>query len=141
MHLENGLEWPWGGHNQGGHDGAEYDWRRLGGPREGFDMQTLTTWAGRSKFTYTGSVAYGLMITYGKGFSVTISTAEYKALLKQFHGRTVEIGTSRTNPPCGSVGEWLMNNVTKTGIVSYIGPILINAGYAVKVGKTQIKFI
>jgi hypothetical protein len=104
-------------------------------------MQTLTTWAGRSKFTYTGSVAYGLMITYGKGFSVTISTAEYKALLKQFHGRTVEIGTSRTNPPCGSVGEWLMNNVTKTGIVSYIGPILINAGYAVKVGKTQIKFI
>ena len=104
-------------------------------------MQTLTTWAGRSKFRYTGSVALGLMITYGKGFSVTISTREYTALLKQFRGRTVEIGTSRTNPPRGSVGEWLINNVTKTGIASYVGPILINEGYAVKVGKTQIKFI
>jgi hypothetical protein len=104
-------------------------------------MQTLPTWAERSKFSYSGSVTHGTKITYGEGFSVTVSVSEYSALLKHFRGKTVDIGISRTDPPPGSVGEWLQSQVTKTGIASYVGPILIAEGYAERAGGTRIKFI
>lgn len=106
-------------------------------------MPTLATWAGKSSFNYSGSVNHGTKISYGKGgsFSITVSGSQYTALLNNFKGRTVEIGTSRTGPPRGSVGEWLQANVTKTAIASYIGPILIAGGYAIKIGRSQIKFI
>ena len=103
-------------------------------------MQTLKTWARRSEFSYTGSVKDGTRITYGSGFSATISAAQYAKLLDHFRGRTVDIGTSRTNPPRGSVGEWLQSNVTKTATASYVGPILVAEGYAEKVGRSQISF-
>jgi hypothetical protein len=52
----------------------------------------------------------------------------------------VDIGTSRTDPPRGSVGEWLQLNVSKRAIASYVGPILIAEGYAEKAGRPKIGF-
>jgi len=104
-------------------------------------MPTLPTWAGRSRFSYSGSVAQGTTITFGRGFSLTISPTQYSALLNHFRGQTVDIGTSRDNSPPGSVGEWLQSNVTKTAIASYVGPILINEGYAEKAGRSRITFL
>jgi len=101
-------------------------------------MPTLGTWAGRSKFSYTGSVGQGTKIIYGNNYPLSVSAFQYTNLLNHFRNKTIDIGTSRTNPPCGSVGEWLLRNVTKTGIASYVGPILISEGYARKIGKTQI---
>src|SRR4030042_7040629 len=84
-------------------------------------MPTLQTWAGRSRFRYSGSVIQGTTIQYGRGysFSISVSGPQYTGLLNHFHGQTVNIGTSRTDPPPGSVGEWLQAHVTKTGIASY----------------------
>ncbi len=104
-------------------------------------MPTLPTWTGRSRFSYSGSVTEGTTITYGSGFSLTISQTQYNALLNHFRSQTVDIGTSRDNPPHGSVGEWLHSNVTKTAIASYVGPILINEGYAEMVGRSRIHFL
>ena len=102
-------------------------------------MPRLQTWAGRSTFQYTGSVQTGTTITYGKGFRVKVSGSDYSRLIRSFSRSTVEIGTSRTNPPAGSLGNWLQTNVIKTAIASYVGPILINEGYAEKVGKSKIR--
>lgn len=107
---------------------------------ERYFMRILKTWAERSNFSYAGSVKQGTQITYGRGYSLSLSTTQYAELLDHFLGDTVDIGTSRTNPPRGSVGEWLQSNVTKTAIASYVGPILIAEGYAKKVGGSKIMF-
>lgn len=103
-------------------------------------MKTLNTWAGRSKFHYDGSVKEGTTIFFGKNSFQKINSNQYSKLLKHFQGRTVNIGTSRTDPPRDSVGNWLMTNVTKTAIASYIGPILITEGYAEKIRGPEIIF-
>jgi len=103
----------------------------------------LPTWAGLSSFEYTGSVATGTEIWYGrKPYCQRISAAQYSALLTHFRGVTVGIGTSRTDPTPGSVGEWLQANVTKTAMASYIGPILLEEGYAGRVpgARSEIRF-
>jgi len=63
-------------------------------------------------------------------------------LLRAFGGATVGIGTSRTNPTPGSVGEWLQANVTKTAMASFVGPILLAEGYAERVpgASSEIRF-
>src|SRR5271157_337702 len=90
-------------------------------------MKTLPTWGGKSAFKYSGSVTTGTEIQYGEGFrsKASVSEKQYSALRINFSKREVSIGTSR-NPPTGSVGEWLMQNVTHTAIASYVGPILIS---------------
>ena len=105
-------------------------------------MRTLPTWACRSEFRYGGSVKEGVTIKYGNGFSLAqhITAQQFRNLLDCFRGRTVNIGTSRTTPPPGSVGEWLQNNVTKIAMASYVGPILINEDYATKAGGSMIRF-
>lgn len=104
-------------------------------------MQTLKTWAGKSEFSYEGSVTQGTTIYLGKGSRLNITANQYSTLLDYFLGRTVDIGTSRDKTPRGSVGEWLQANVTKTAIASYVGVILIHEGYAVKVDEgSKIKF-
>lgn len=109
--------------------------------RSQYSQENLETWAGKSSFSYTGSVKSGTIITYGSGFSLSVSADQYTKLLNYFEGRTINIGTSRTNPPRGSVGEWLQANVTKTAIASYVGPILISEGYAEKAGGPYIRFL
>ena len=103
-------------------------------------MKTLDTWAKRSEFSYTGSIKKGTTIYFGKNSSITINPDKYSKLFKHFQGRTVNIGTSRTDPPRGSVGDWFKSNVTKTAIASYVGPILITEGYAEKIRGPEIKF-
>jgi len=102
----------------------------------------MLTWSGESCFCYYGSVKEGTSIRYGSGHLVDVSRQNYTALLDHFRGKEVEVGTSRTKPPEGSVGKWLQQNVTKTAIASYVGPILIEEGYAVK-GSTssRIRFL
>jgi hypothetical protein len=102
----------------------------------------MKTWAGRgADFSYTGSITQGTEITYGiNNNKARVTSQQYSDLIKHFKGKTVEIGTSHDNPPHGSVGEWLQANVTKTQISSYVGPILIAAGLANQVGKSQIRF-
>jgi hypothetical protein len=105
--------------------------------------KVLPTWAGRSKFEYTGSVAGGTEILYGKKpYRQRITAAQYRELLRHFKGATVGIGTSRTDPTPGSVGEWLQANVTRTAIASYVGPILLEEGYAERVlgARSEIRF-
>lgn len=103
----------------------------------------VPTWAGRSSFEYTGSVASGTEIWYGRRpYHQRISAAQYGALRAHFRGATVGIGTSRTDPTPGSVGEWLQANVTKTAMASYVGPILLEEGYAERVAgaRSEIRF-
>jgi hypothetical protein len=104
-------------------------------------MPSLPTWDGRSQFSYTGSVAQGTEIIYGNRNKINVSATQYSSLLSHFRGSTVEIGTSHTEPPRNSLGAWMLDNITKTGIASYVGPILIHAGFAQKVARTQIKFL
>ena len=60
------------------------------------------TWAGRSRFDYTGSVETGTDIVYGKGWKVRVDAEQFKALRRHFLNRVVPVGTSRTDPPEGS---------------------------------------
>ena len=105
-------------------------------------MPSLTTWAGRSTFKYSHSVKDKITIEYGHEykFKIHVTQDQYNALINHFHGRTVQVGTSRTNPPKGIIGEWLQENVTKTAISSYVCPIFIDEGYAERAGSTEIRF-
>jgi hypothetical protein len=102
----------------------------------------MKTWAGRgADFSYTGSIDQGTEITFGiMKNKIKVSAEQYTSLLNHFKGKTVEIGTSHDDPPRGSVGERLQNNVSKTQISSYVGPILISEHYASQIGKSQIRF-
>jgi len=104
---------------------------------------SLATWAGRSQFTYTGSVAEGIGLEFGgeRRGRATVSGDQFKVLLKQFRGRTVPIGTSRTDPPEDSLGAWLQQHVTRTAIASYVGPVLITEGYAERASRSEIRFL
>jgi hypothetical protein len=99
------------------------------------------TWAGRSRFEYTGFVETGTVIKFGNGRIIAVSASKYAALRRHFKNRTIPIGTSRTNPPVGSLGAWLQENVTPVAIASYVGPILILEGYARKKGPHEIRII
>ena len=70
-------------------------------------MVTLGTWAGKSRFSYTGSVKNGTRIIYGDNNEIFINAEVYTKLLKHFRGLSVEIGTSRDNPLRGGISEWL----------------------------------
>lgn len=106
-------------------------------------MTTMPTWSGHSQFDYEGSVATGTHIQYGtKGkYPITISGSQYAQLLAHFDGQEVLVGTSRDNPPRGSLGEWLNKHVTQTASASYVAPILVKEGYAIRVRDSKkIKF-
>ena len=105
-------------------------------------QKTLQTWAGRSLFKFSGFVREGTIIYYGEEFKYTIkiSQEQYNTLIKHFRGQIAEAGTSRTDPPRGSVGEWLQQNVNRTAIASYVCPILIDQKYVERAGRTEIRF-
>ena len=99
------------------------------------------TWGKRSSFDYTGSIETGTDIKFGQGRAVTVTAQQYAALRKHFLNQVVAVGTSRTDPPKRSLGEWLKNNVTKLAIASYVAPILVLEGYAERVGTREIRII
>ena len=101
----------------------------------------LPTWSGRSKFEYSGSTKLGTDIYFGEAFRYHefIASKKYQMLLDHFKGRTVNIGTSRNSPPNGSVGIWLLSNVSRKALASYIGPILLHEGYAKRINGESDK--
>jgi len=103
----------------------------------------MATWGGNSQFDYSGSVGAGTDIHYGtkSKYRIKISGSQYAELLAHFGGQEVLVGTHRVDPPSGSLGEWLKKNVTQTASASYVAPILIQEGYAVRASNsTRIKF-
>lgn len=91
----------------------------------------MPTWDSRSEFKYA-EIGGEIQFFCGTGFShkYTIEFQEYTMALVQFSGQEVKIGTSRTEPPEGSIGAWLKTNFRKSGIMSYLGPFLIKKGLA-----------
>jgi hypothetical protein len=105
------------------------------------DSKVLRTWANRREFRYSGSVASGTDIEFGKGFryKASVRADEYGRLLEHFANRgEVPMGTAFVNRPENSVGQWLADHVTKTAIASYVGPILIEEGYAKRGGESDL---
>ena len=102
----------------------------------------LATWAGKSCFEYDGCVEAGTVIRFGENcrYRQCVTREQYAHLLRHFGGSTVDIGTSRDNPPEGSVGEWLQAHVCKTAIASYVGAILVAERYARRVHGSKIQF-
>jgi len=105
----------------------------------------LPTWSGRSKFEYSGSVKFGTDIFFGKAFRYHefIAAEKHQMLLDHFKGKTVSLGTSHTNPPNGSVGIWLLSNVSRRALASYVGPILLDEKYAKRISgeSDMIQFL
>lgn len=107
-----------------------------------FEMKTLVK---KKPFKYKKISNGDKEIFFGKNEStkVKLSKEQYMELIEAFKGRTVLIEASRTNPPKDSLGEWLMNNITKLAIASYIVPILIEEGHVIPViplDSGKIKF-
>jgi len=104
---------------------------------------TEATWSGRSQFSYSGTVATGTDIEYGtnRKYRIKVSASQYAQLLAHFKGQEVPVGTDRVNPPVGSLGEWLKKHLTQTASASYVAPILVKEGYAVRAGDSRrVKF-
>lgn len=106
------------------------------------DMKTIVK---QKPFKYKSLTNGDKEIYIGKSNTlVKISKEQYTKLLATFKGQTVTIGASRTNPPKDSLGEWLMNNVTKTAVASYIVPILLienHASLVMPIDSGKIKFL
>jgi hypothetical protein len=107
-------------------------------------MHNMKTIVKKKSFTYKPLANGDKEIIFGTSNTlVKLRKEQFMNLLDTFRGQTVTIGASRTNPPKGSLGEWLMNHITKTAIASYIVPILLMEGYASLVNpneKGKIKF-
>ncbi|MBD0405050.1 hypothetical protein [Flammeovirga sp. EKP202] len=106
------------------------------------NIKKLSTWGKRSAFEYTGSVHKGTTIYMGEHLSskLEISKETYRQLLSEFEGMTVPIGTSRTSPAEGSLGEWIQQRTNKVGTTSFVGAILVAEGFAEKEGS-EIRFL
>lgn len=104
-------------------------------------MPTLLTWGKRGKFRYEGSVETGTEIFYGQGWNARVDAHQYAALRRHFLHREVPAGTSKTDPPIGSLGAWLQANVTRTAIATYVAAILVEEGYAERVRELDIRII
>lgn len=95
-----------------------------------------------AEFSYTGTPATGTELNFGDDRKASVSAAEYASLRADFRGMQVAIGASRTNPPIGSLGAWLKENLSNLpAIASYVAPILIDAGWARKIDKRTIEFL
>ena len=104
-------------------------------------MTILKTRARDAPFSYEKTADGDVHIEYGRGRKVPVSAQDFQRLIGHFRGKQVPLGTSRTNPPPGSIGEWLQENVTGTAIASYIGPILVHEGYAIWVDDSTVEFL
>ena len=100
----------------------------------------LDTWGGRSEFGYTGDINQGTRITYGSSNQITVTAQQYQAMLEHFRGQTIAVSPERTDPEQDSLESWLRSNVTQTSIASYVAPILINEGVAIRSPDNRLQF-
>ena len=110
------------------------------------DLRELSTLHRKVPFYYEGKVGEDTIIHYGDGGRKTarINSAGWKAMLRQFSGQEVRLGRSPRNPSPGSLGEWLKKTLRRSGIASYVAPILIAEGYAEEVPgekSSRIRFL
>ena len=91
-------------------------------------MKKYKTAGGRSEFSYEGSIKSGTKIYFGREATIEISPVKWEELIESYKGKTVPLGTSRTEP--SGLGQWLHENVTRVAIASYVGRILEVEGYA-----------
>lgn len=103
-------------------------------------MKALQTIARKSPFKYEGSIADGIILYFGNGRKETVTKKHCQLLLEKFDGKIVNVGRSFKNPPPNSLGEWLLQNVSKRAIASYMAPVLVEEGYATWVGSKEIQF-
>lgn len=101
----------------------------------------IPTWANRSTFEYNGCIDIGTEILFGTGNRQTVTSQQWQNLRSNFLGQIVEIGTSRDNPPVGSMGEWFYRNIHDQALMSYVGAILVREGYAIRETDTTIRVI
>lgn len=110
-------------------------------PRVG--KRECETFAGRKKFSYSGSVDTGTKVWVGTAMQspLKFTKEQWDALLDAFRGKTIPAGLSFDKPEAGSMGEWIKANwQTKMGPATYVGGILISEGYAERPGPGKIRF-
>lgn len=100
----------------------------------------VDTWAGKSVFEYQGNIQQGTVIIYGNNNRVTVTAQQYQQLIRYFAGRNIIVSPSRTAPEAGSLEDWLHHNVTRTAIASYVAPILVQEGVAVRTPQNTLMF-
>lgn len=100
------------------------------------NFKELPTWAQRTTFRYKGSVKLGTHLEFGTNFKWKgeITSDQYKKMLSHFNGQSVLLGTQHTSTPAkNSLAEWIKLNCNSSRVMtSYVGPILVNEGYATK---------
>lgn len=101
----------------------------------------IATWGERSTFEYNGCVETGTEIFFGTNQQATVTAQQWQLLRSHFLGQVVGIGTSRDNPPLGSMGEWSLQNIHNQALMSYMGVILVREFYAVRESETQIRVV
>jgi len=95
--------------------------------------KVLHTWSGKQSFRYEfDRSTLDVRIFCGQEFSRTyqVEGQAVRAALLEFSGGETPAGTNRTHPPHASIGDWFRVNCKRGGIMSYLGPILIEEGYA-----------
>ena len=101
-------------------------------------MPTIETLGGPSKrrtFSYEGTTGEGVVLLHG--VPIRIEPELFDAVRREFTGRTIPLGTSRTTPKPGGLGEWLarysktVNGRTLTsGHASFVAAIMVHEGLA-----------
>lgn len=104
---------------------------------------TCKTIAQGIHFSYSGNPSVGTDISIGKSKGhVRVTSNEYLSLRNHFTTQQVAIGSSRTSPPAGSLGEWLIRNLPgRPVITSYVAAILVDAGWAAVGDPHSIKVL
>jgi hypothetical protein len=84
-------------------------------------------------------VGIGYRLIVGQSASkLFLPKAKIDEMAQEFAGIDLAIGASRTNRPEGSLGEILMHGVSPTAMASYVAPLLVYLGLAVKKDRHTI---
>lgn len=105
-------------------------------------MPVVFTIARGVEFSYEGSPLHGTTIHFGANRTCEVGGNEYRLLRDAFPaGTLVTVGASRDNPPEGSLGAWLRDNICeKRAIASYVAAILVAERWAVIENTRSIRF-
>lgn len=101
-------------------------------------MPTIETLGGLKKrrtFSYDGTTGDGVVLQHGA--PIRIAPELFDAVRREFSGRTIPLGASRTNPPPGGLGEWLARysktvnrRALTSGHASFVAAIMVHEGLA-----------
>jgi hypothetical protein len=100
-------------------------------------MPALRTLARGSLFHYDGTFTDGFSIHMGRGHRAVVTANTLEQLIAHFSRQPhpVPIGASRTQPPEGSLGAWLIAHRSGASqVASYLAAILVQEGHAALAG-------